>query len=245
MPTECAFCPSTAKLSGEHVFSDWMNALLPGPKRFQDIIKKRHWAESKLNWKAKVVCEPCNNGWMSEIEWLNAKPSMAELIVGKVDIPIPQSRARAIAIFAFKTTAVIEHMNRTRTARFFSRSVRHRFRQTLEIPPTVNMWMAGYLPLGQGRCTTIYHELPKADSLELYVCTYAIGHFVFQVVAERKPSSWALSPITGFEHLAVPFWPRVPSGFMWPAEAVLKTVKDFELFAARWQRLHVRKPFGD
>jgi hypothetical protein len=244
MATECAFCPSTAKLSGEHVWSDWMNALVPGEKKFLNMIERTDWSSSTLNWKAKVVCEPCNNGWMSNIESQHAQPAMTDLIAGKVDISISQSRANSIAFFAFKTIVVLEHLNRGRTSRFFPRQVRHRFREALEILPNINIWMAGYLPLGQGRCTTIYHELPDPGSLELYVCTYAIGHFVFQVVAERYPSSFAVSPISGFEHLAVPFWPRIPDAFMWPPETVLEKVKDFDLFAARWQRLHVRKPLS-
>jgi hypothetical protein len=180
---------------------------------------------------------------MSDIESQRAQPAMKDLIAGKVDIHISQPHANSIALFAFKTTVVIEHLNRRRTGRFFPREVRHRFRQTLDIPPNINMWMAGYLPPGQGPCTTVYHELPDPGSLELYVCTYAIGRFVFQVVAERKPSSFALSPVAGFEHLAVPFYPRIPTGFVWPPEAVLKTVKDFDFFAARWSRLNARRPF--
>jgi hypothetical protein len=244
MPKECAFCPSTAKLSGEHIWSDWMGALFPGKKKYLDLIKRKNWSSSELDWKAKVVCEPCNNGWMSEIERLHAKPAMADLIDGKLDIPIPQSRAKPIALFAFKTIVVLEHLNRSRAIRFFPRQVRYRFREKLEIPPKVRMWMTGFLPKGQGRIFTSYHELPKPDSLELYVCTYGVGRLVFQVVAESKPTSLVFSPTAGFEHLAVPFWPDIPGGFIWPPGAILETVKDFDLFATRWHRLHVSNPTG-
>ncbi len=220
-----------------------MNALFPGEKSFLNIIEKKNWSADKLNWTAKVVCEQCNNGWMSDIESQHAQPAMTDLIAGKVDIPIPQPRANSIALFAFKTTVVIEHLNRRRAGHFFPREVRHRFRQTLDIPPNINMCMAGYLPPGQGRCTTVYHALPGSGSLELYVCTYAIGRFVFQVAALRKPSSLALSPVAGFEHLAIPFWPRIPTGFVWPPEAVLNTVKDYDSFAVRWSTLNVGRPF--
>lgn len=221
-----------------------MNALFPGQKKFLDLIEKKDWSSSQLNWKAKVVCEPCNNGWMSEIESLHAKPAMTDLIDGKLNIPLPQSRAYSIALFAFKTTVILEHLNRSRSVRFFPRQIRHRFRQTLEIPHNVRMWMTGFLPPGQGRCFTSYHELPNSDSLELYVCTYGIGRFVFQVVAERRPTFLTLFPILGFEYLAVPFWPHIPDGFEWPPEAILETVKDFDSFAMRWQRLNIRNLTG-
>jgi hypothetical protein len=41
----------------------------------------------------------------------------------------------------------------------------------------------------------------------------------------------------------VPFYPRIPNGFVWPPEAVLETVKDYDFFAARWHRLNARRPF--
>jgi hypothetical protein len=243
MARECAFCPAAAKLSGEHIWSDWMNALFPGKKAFRKINERmevtKSWTSSQLDWKAKVVCEPCNNGWMSKIESRHAKPAMADLIAGKLDIPIPQSRANSIALFAFKTAVILEHLNRSRTIHIFPRQVRHRFRETLEIPDNVRMWMAGFLPPGKGRCVTLYHEASNPDSLELYVCSYCVGRFVFQVVAERTPTFLTLFPVARFEHLAVPFWPRVPTGFVWPPEAVLKTVGEFEDFAARWHRLNL------
>jgi hypothetical protein len=217
-----------------------MNALFPGKKAFRTVNSSmkvtKSWSSSQLDWRAKVVCQPCNNGWMSTIESQHAKPAMTELIAGKLDIPIAQSRAKSIALFAFKTAIILEHLNRSRTIRFFPRQVRHRFRETLEIPPTVRMSMAGFLPPGKGRCVTIYHESP-ADSLELYVCTYGVGRFVFQVVAQRSPSSLTLSPIAGFDRLAIPFWPRIPNGFVWPPKEVLQSVAEFEAFAARWRRV--------
>jgi hypothetical protein len=249
MPQECAFCPSTAKMSGEHVWSDWMNALFPGEKIFYnktDRENERVWSGSELDWKVKVVCEDCNNTWMSNLEEQHAKPTMSDLIVGKVDIPIPQSRANSIALFAFKTAVILEHMRRDIPLRFFPRIVRHRFRELLEIPPNVRMWMAGFLPRGKGRCMTLYYDAPVVDSppLEFYVCNFGVGHFLFQVIAERKPPFLAVGPMHGYEQLAVPFWPRVPHGFMWPPEHVLKTTRDFEQFSMRWRRLNLANLTG-
>jgi hypothetical protein len=220
-----------------------MNALFPGEKAFHNINERmevtKSWSSSQLDWKAKVVCEPCNNTWMSKIESDHAKPALAELIAGKLDIPIPQKRANSIALFAFKTTVIVEHLNRSRVVRFFPRQVRHRFRETLEIPHNVKMWMAGFLPPGKGRVVTLYYDVPSADNLELYVCNYGVGRFVFQVLVERAPSLLSLFPIAGFERLAIPFWPRISTGFVWPPAAVLNTTAEFEAFAMRWSRLNI------
>jgi len=183
---------------------------------------------------------------MSRMEEFHAKPSMSDLIVGKLDIPIPQSRANSIALFAFKTTVILEHMRRDISVRFFPRNVRYRFREALEIPHNVRLWLAGFLPGHKGRCMTMYHDtvLRNSVTLKFYVCNFGIGHFMFQVVAERKPPFLAVSPVRGYEQLAVPFWPRIPDGFVWPPKSILKTTRDFEEFSTRWRRLELAIPTG-
>src|SRR5271154_5981831 len=107
---ECAFCPETANRSGEHLWSNWINDLVPGRKKFTirdengNIV--REWQSKELDWKAKVVCQRCNNTWMSDIENDHAKPAMTDLITGKVDVPITESKARSLALFGFKTAVV-------------------------------------------------------------------------------------------------------------------------------------------
>jgi hypothetical protein len=175
---------------------------------------------------------------MSDIESLHAKPVMGPLIDATVGIPITQSAANSIALFAFKTAVICDHMRRDYPVRFFSREVRHRFKDTLEVPATVEMWFAAFAWPGQGACLTVYHDVPEPDSLKLYVCTYLIGHLVFQVVASRKPVSWHIRPHGAtFENLAVPFWPRIRDGFIWPAKSGLTTATEFREFATRWNRI--------
>jgi hypothetical protein len=76
---ECAFCASTADMSLEHVIGDWISKCLPGDKILTrtDNGKVSSWPASTINWTAKVVCEPCNNGWMSDLENDVAKPALS------------------------------------------------------------------------------------------------------------------------------------------------------------------------
>jgi hypothetical protein len=171
-----------------------MNELFPGKKRFMKKNEKgeviEQWFADNLNWKAKVVCKSCNEGWMSNIESQHAKTAMADLIQGKLDLPISQSRARSLALFAFKSAVVFDHVRREKEP-FFLRSIRHRFRECLAIPPTtVRMWMAAFLPIGKGEVLTSYHEgdLSPTNRLKLYVCTYAVGHLAFQERKNRTPA---------------------------------------------------------
>ncbi len=241
MLRECAFCPAPAN-SGEHLWPDWLNAIVPGRKRFTMRNEKgeiiRDWVKPELDWTAKVVCEPCNNEWMSDLENVHAKPSMTELILGKLDVQVDQSRANSIAISAFKTAVVFDHLSRGRDP-FFERSARHEFRNSLTIPRNVGMWLTRFAPSGKGESHTCYHEgkiLPD-KSLEMYVCTYAIEHLVIQVVGYKTKGLEEVHSKVDFS--AIPFWPKIPDAFVWPPTDVLQTVSDFDSFSGRWQNVDV------
>jgi len=194
-----------------------------------------------LDLTANVVCKPCNEGWMSDIESKYAQPAMEALIIGgKTDFTISKARAKAIALFAFKTAVVIDHMGGDPP--FFRRSLRYAFAAKQIIPPDVQMWFAGFLPMASGRIDTDYREASISQSrrLKLYVCTYLVGHFVFQVVCARYCAIPSFSPKEGFEHLAVPFWPRLPKNVRWPPADVIRTPTDIVRFSERWRVLGFR-----
>jgi hypothetical protein len=245
MVKECAFCPATAKLSGEHLWSDWMKTIFAGKnftftQRDSEGKATNVWRSSKIDLTAKVVCKSCNESWMSRLESQHAKPALSDLIVGSKELALSQWRANSIALFAFKSAIVIDQMRRG--APFFGRSLRHKFARTLIIPKHVQMWLAGYLPMGSGRFNTYYADasISNGGRLDLYVCTYAVGHFIFQVVAVRSTGIPSFSPRPGFEHLSIPFWPDIPDGISWPPQDVLRTSTDFDKFSERWGAISFR-----
>src|ERR1700760_4060155 len=101
----CLFCPKVATLTGEHIWSEWMSDLLPGERhlfrrQFAGDPNVRTWESNSVNVKAHVVCETCNNGWMSDLESQHAKPAMQELILSDKPVNLTAERIRSIAIFA-------------------------------------------------------------------------------------------------------------------------------------------------
>lgn len=223
-----------------------MDELLPGKKKFTRWNEKGQiigrWEAQHLDWTARVVCLNCNNTWMSDIESQHAKPAMTDLIVGKLDIPISESRARSLAVFAFKTAVIFDHIQRNRPP-FFLSSSRHRFAKSLVIPFGVSMWLSGFLPFGHGDVSTTYHEgqLSPTNRLKLYVCTYSVGHLALQVVAQRQQGFTPFLPQRGFAYLAIPFWPKLRAGASWPPHDVLRTRSDFEGLATRWTNITFRR----
>lgn len=200
---------------------------------------EKQWFERTIGMTAKVVCKVCNEGWMSSLETKHAKPAMAELIVGDERQVLSQSRANAIALFAFKTAVVVDHV-RAETP-FFSRDVRHEFARSRTIPSNVQMWLAGFLPMASGRVQTQYSDtsILGKGRIRLYVCTYAVGHLVFQVVAAKSRGIPSFQPRVTFEDLAIPFCPVIPENAPWPPINVLHNRDDFEKFAERWRTIQL------
>jgi hypothetical protein len=169
---------------------------------------------------------------------------LTPLIEGKSGIPISQSAARSIAIFAFKTAVIIDHIRKDKDrAPFFSRRLRTAFRKHLEIPSTVQMWMCSYGPgIRRADYFAGYYdgEVALAGPLQLYICTYGIGGFAFQVLAAKEISIGIYSQGGRFENLAVPFWPHIPSGFIWPVPCGLRSVQELIEFHGQWDNLGLR-----
>jgi hypothetical protein len=240
---QCAFCPHTGDLSREHIFSDWMEELFVGPidatiKDSTGLNKNWHIDSNIADFAAKIVCEKCNNSWMSAIED-RAKPILFLLIKGETAFSIGPAEAHALAIFAFKTAVVIDHSDRSRSP-FFSSRIRNGFRTSLAIPNFVQMWFCGYDGHRNDRSfRTHYHGggIGPTYPIQMYVCTVAIGLFVFQVFSVKHFRSIALYPTPGCEGLAIPFWPVIPRGFTWPHLVNLSNVLQFEIFARRWERV--------
>jgi len=243
MARECAFCPATANLSAEHLWGQWMGRLFPGRKRFTSKNQKgeiiREWSSDKLDWTARVVCEQCNNTWMSDIE-SQAKPVLSQFILGEAQA-ISQSQADSIALFAFKSAVIFDHIRFDHAPPFFSRSARLGFRKERAIPATVRMFIGGYLPRGKGEVLSCYHEgtLSGTEKVVLYVCTYAAGHLVFQVVSykQRGFTKIRVQP-KNLRSFAVEFWPWVAGGTAaWPPVGVLQDPQQFDSFSSRWREL--------
>ena len=119
----CIFCPFVGKLTDEHIWGDWTRNYVERPQKkhnFASIVAKtpteevvdpvRIRAGDPLNSQVKVVCGPCNSGWMSQIQE-RAKPFLIPLFEGKESV-LDSAAQTLIASWAAMATMTGEYLSR-------------------------------------------------------------------------------------------------------------------------------------
>src|SRR5215472_8159168 len=149
--------------------------------------------------------------------------------------------ARSIAAFSFVKAVVLNHANREAKP-FFSRQFRHAFRKDRSIPRDVAVWICGIAKhRGSGRVKSFYHkgESPLGNRVHLYVCTYAVGHFAFQLVGVHQIGKATFWPKPGFETVAIPIYPGLRPDTVWPPEHAIIGGRGIDAFAERWTSIRL------
>lgn len=101
----------------------------------------KEWEAGSMDHTAKVVCVPCNTGWMSDLESRHAKPAMKQMILSDNPTYLTTEQLVSIAICAFKTAVIGDHTERGKLP-FFPAQARRRFANTLRIPLGFQVWVA-------------------------------------------------------------------------------------------------------
>jgi hypothetical protein len=200
----------------------------------------RSWHAPNLNMTAKVVCKKCNETWMSDLENVHAKPAMSELILGNPVKEITSDRARRIAIFAFKTAVIANHMA-PKDDEFFTVSQRIKFRTSLGIPNKIRMYLFGLSPGMAGGIwsNNVYFPDKDVPDLTLNVCTFYVGQLGFQVVSTKTRTVTQVESLPTTPNLTCLFYPNIIPGTSWPFPIVLER-EAFDTFASRWNSVKYR-----
>jgi hypothetical protein len=243
----CAFCGWEGKLSGEHVWSAWIaNLLAPHATGFNfhhhntETSKTYRWQKATMDEKANVVCKTCNEGWMSDIE-ASARTTLSHIIRDGAPVSLLPRGITALARFAFKCAVVSNHMSPDGGGPFFSSFIRRRFKESLEIPSGVEMWVGAFQGFykygGLFNSRYVKSDADATHDLGFYVFTFAAGHLAFQVVAKKWTQLHHAArtlPSVHFESIwdqaAIRFWPNqhgLPAS--WPPTHYLDsdTIQDF------------------
>jgi len=186
-----------------------------------------YWQSPELNFKAKVVCRNCNGGWMSRLEYLEAKPSMCDMIGRGGAVSLLPRGIASIAAFAFKTSVLSNRTGVYSDEPFFTIKQRYNFRRTLKVPPGVQVWLFSVkTPAGTGgKLNSYFGNIVNVEqAFTIYVCTFSIGFLGLQLVASkwtnprlrnRVPPPQLRQPNTE-DNIAVPIWPNDGTPVLWP-----------------------------
>jgi hypothetical protein len=156
--TRCIFWePNTphTRLSREHIWGKWLKAYV------QSTMKKHHMQEEvvgrpgtpisikstiragdPLKSKIKIVCEACNNGWMSRIQQ-RAKPFLIPLIEGSTSV-LGTVAQKAIATWCVMATMTAEYLTHDLTSIAISQADRDWFRDHGSPPENWKIWIGRY-----------------------------------------------------------------------------------------------------
>ncbi len=123
----------------------------------------------------------------------------------------------SLAVFSFKCAILANHMAPNEEP-FFSPFIRHRFKDDLEIPSSVQMWMGDFQGSARwsGRWNLRYVKSSNdsAHNLEFYTFNFVAGRLAIQVIAKR----WAklhqrgrklplVHFIPAWDEALIEFWP--------------------------------------
>jgi len=181
---------------------------------------------------------------MSDLESA-AKATLSGIIRDGAPVSLLSRGVESLAAFAFKCAVVADHMS-PNGAPFFSPHVRHRFREHLEIPDGIRMWIAAFQGISRasGRFNS-YYVLPNdkhVGEFDFFVFTYAAGHLAIQVVAPRwkrlhlhKRELPRVIADSLWDAAAVEFWPTPGLPLAWPPSHYLDD-ETFRAFTDRFSR---------
>jgi len=198
----CVFCGATgdcAKITKEHLFPAWVNTVLTPQVIGPSVSNTRTWgskhqAPQSKTWPVnapstatvRIVCAPCNNGWMSDLEEA-VKPILEGPILGRGGVRFTPDQELDLATWACMKTMVFEYFWPD-DAQVFTSADRTILRTHGLPPATARIDIAAVESKGQPvqAFRVAYSspgqrpDRPQADDLSLCM-TMAIGCFVVQV----------------------------------------------------------------
>jgi hypothetical protein len=233
---QCAFCPSTASLTGEHLRSDWVNKLLEGRTHRYDIYQRSYgttptrWTDKRFDVKANVVCGDCNSGWMSDVD-NDAKHCLHDIVLHDCNVCILPEGLAAIAAYTMKSAFIGDYITRHREP-FFDQQTRQQFAQSRRLLEEAHMWI-GRIRQPRGQKKGIYktrygqpHGSTVVRLLDTYVFTFSIEAILLQLAITRfndpivgdSAYSPELNQEKRLDGMLIPFWPLrvVNRGMEWP-----------------------------
>ena len=204
MANACVFCRTTkAKITNEHVFADWISDLFGHePEGTAEMVESdgstKAFPAVPFQQKVRVVCKPCNEGWMGDLEEA-VKDFLGPMLLEGRQTTLSKDPQRALATWTAKTAMMMDHLHPKELvvpdgqfSEFYAAKaplpgqlVWLGFRQRLddetqrELLGSVYKQSVGEFFVTPDAAKETEHW--KKEGRNIYRITFAIGHVAFQV----------------------------------------------------------------
>lgn len=243
---ECIFCGGRP-LSKEHVWDNWMKQYiprdLPTTETYSAIVHQTH-KESKAysqpgdphSRRLRVVCEPCNSGWMSRLQE-RAKPLLIPLIKGD-STTLDLETQHVVSAWAALAITVAEYHETDKVT--ITPDDRTHLMETNEAPSNWKIWI-GHYQRGDWSGHWIHNVLPvypkenvpdfPPDGIpppNTQTTTFVAGQLYIHAMSSALPRVVEMFRFVGSGSAKIAcIWPAATEIISWP----LRTLTDGEAHA--------------
>ena len=226
----CGFCGGEG-INKEHVWPDWMRKVIlesraaGGMKGFHAEIerggKTSQFKNPTLEIQVGMPCDTCNRSWMSNLE-TKASPFMTGMVYRGEKTLLDEERQRTLVRWIVKTAMVYEFTAASTEAKYFSQAERLAFKDRLEIPQNLWIWLARYD--GIRPMHAVQRRAPKSSDIppRIYSLTFSANLFAIQVFAFRESEGdlGQVARATRPERL-LQLWPAPGAWMTWPPDITI------------------------
>jgi hypothetical protein len=206
-PGKCIFCEA-GSLTKEHILPAWLKTLFPKapksrhtfgvvePSIVAGIPKLKRYDRQGHSGtvKVRVVCERCNNGWLSVLE-NRAKPILTPMILGE-RCRLESEDLNILATWAAKTAMTAECKQPRPDGT--TREERTLLMRKERPPPHWFVWVAAYNGTGWNELTIFLSRgnlrkspvnSPNASVHYIQATTFGMGCVIFHIIGTTCPES--------------------------------------------------------
>lgn len=222
----CWWCGVGGPLTREHVVPSWMAKVLHGEGTMEhsyaepgEVEPARTWSKVSPDFKARVVCETCNSGWMEALE------TACRRRVGGMVAGVPRSLSRVdcqvLGRWAAKTGYLFQALEPA-GHRVVSMELYEPLWRSAVLPSTVRVWAGGVQAQGVFAHAFGGTLQQKGHTAQMFTLLMTFDRLAFMAIGSPDPDLLRLLEL-GHRSKAWVEIGDVEHGVRWPAPFTFDT----------------------